>query len=57
MTAQVQTVTFATRATFNAATTATSIINFDSVATPGAALADPPPSFTSSGVTFTAPGT
>ncbi|MDQ3254692.1 MAG: PEP-CTERM sorting domain-containing protein, partial [Acidobacteriota bacterium] len=55
MTAQADTVTFGTRAAFNAATTATTTVNFDGVAAPGTA-AGPLPSFTSAGVTFTAPG-
>ncbi len=56
MTAQAETVTFVTRAAFNAAMTDTTIVNFDGVVAPGTALADPLPSFTSAGVTFTAPG-
>ncbi len=51
MTAQAVTVTFATRAAFNAATTGTTTVNFNGVAPPGGFTVVP--SFSSAGVTFT----
>jgi hypothetical protein len=51
MTAQAVTVTFATRAAFNAATTGTTTVNFNGVAPPNSFVQLP--SFNSAGVTFT----
>jgi hypothetical protein len=53
--AHATTVTFTTRAAFNAATTGTTTINFNGVA-PTGGFVGPVPLFTSAGVTFTAPG-
>lgn len=53
MTAQADTITFATRAAFNAATTGTTTVNFNGVAPSGSFVSLP--FFTSAGVTFTAP--
>ncbi len=51
MTAQATTVTFATRAAFNAATTGTTTVNFNGVVPPNQNVRLP--SFSSAGVTFT----